>query len=477
MPEIRMPVGGGTPPTPATGEVSLYAKPDKRFYMQDDTGAEVKILTNEATLTDLSVTAPLTTTGGSSPTLAINNATTTANGAMPSTDKSKLDGATSNNTANALVQRDPLGNFVANEVTATKFNGPATTVATVPALSGDITTDGVTNVASISAGSIVNADISSSAAISVTKLSVNPLNRANHTGFQEANTLSNLGVEIDSHLNNNAPIVDAMISSSAGIDILKLSVNPLERSSHTGTQTVSTLSDFSTEVNSAVGNYLTTNKLTNANLDDAAAIEISKLEEDPRDRATHTGSQLASTISDFSTSVLDSIASGDGIDISSGTIQAIGTVDRITVDTNGIDIASSYVGQTSITTVGTISSGNWNGSNIAIFYGGTGANTASTAAHNLTVVETITASETLDDSHRNVLVDATSGSINIGLPEAVDIYEFVIKKSDSSANTVVINVNPGDSIEGNTSVTLSNQYDYVRLVSDEGTDWFITGQS
>ena len=56
-----------------------------------------------------------------------------------------------------------------------------------------------------------------------------------------------------------------------------------------------------------------------------------------------------------------------------------GTSNRLTV-TNGdgisgnptLDISTAYVGQSSITTVGTISSGTWNGSTIGIAYGGTG---------------------------------------------------------------------------------------------------------
>lgn len=54
-----------------------------------------------------------------------------------------------------------------------------------------------------------------------------------------------------------------------------------------------------------------------------------------------------------------------------------GTGNRITVTgtTNAvIDIAATYIGQSSITTVGTISSGVWNGTGVSVSYGGTGAN-------------------------------------------------------------------------------------------------------
>lgn len=67
-----------------------------------------------------------------------------------------------------------------------------------------------------------------------------------------------------------------------------------------------------------------------------------------------------------------------------------GTADRVTV-TNGngvsgnptLDIASTYVGQSSITTLGTITTGVWNGTEIAVANGGTGSTTASGALTNL----------------------------------------------------------------------------------------------
>jgi hypothetical protein len=57
----------------------------------------------------------------------------------------------------------------------------------------------------------------------------------------------------------------------------------------------------------------------------------------------------------------------------------VGTVNRITVTGNQIDIAATYVGQASITTVGTIGTGTWQGTAVGIAYGGTGATTAAGA--------------------------------------------------------------------------------------------------
>jgi len=54
------------------------------------------------------------------------------------------------------------------------------------------------------------------------------------------------------------------------------------------------------------------------------------------------------------------------------TLNVIGTADKITVNANDVTIASTYVGQTSITTLGTVATGVWNGTAVAAAYGGTG---------------------------------------------------------------------------------------------------------
>ena len=66
------------------------------------------------------------------------------------------------------------------------------------------------------------------------------------------------------------------------------------------------------------------------------------------------------------------IAAGAGLTKTGNTIDVVGTADKITVSANAITIASTYVGQSSITTLGTISTGTWNGTTIGTAYGGTG---------------------------------------------------------------------------------------------------------
>jgi hypothetical protein len=75
-------------------------------------------------------------------------------------------------------------------------------------------------------------------------------------------------------------------------------------------------------------------------------------------------------ISDDALQLKSSLA-GDGLSYSDGVLTVGGTADRITVSGTTVDIASTYAGQTSITTLGTISTGTWNGTAIDETHGGT----------------------------------------------------------------------------------------------------------
>ena len=89
-----------------------------------------------------------------------------------------------------------------------------------------------------------------------------------------------------------------------------------------------------------------------------------------------------------------SFTAGDGLTKSGNTINAVGTADRITVNADSVDIASTYVGQSTITTLGTITTGVWNGTDVAVTGGGTGASDATTARTNLGIKTTAGAATT-----------------------------------------------------------------------------------
>jgi hypothetical protein len=66
------------------------------------------------------------------------------------------------------------------------------------------------------------------------------------------------------------------------------------------------------------------------------------------------------------------ITAGDGLTKTGNTINVVGTADRITANADSVDIASTYAGQSSITTLGTITTGTWDATTVAVTAGGTG---------------------------------------------------------------------------------------------------------
>jgi hypothetical protein len=101
------------------------------------------------------------------------------------------------------------------------------------------------------------------------------------------------------------------------------------------------------------------------------------------------------------------ITAGAGLTKSGNTIDVVGTSNRITVNTDSIDIASTYVGQSSITTLGTIGTGVWNGSVIGATYGGTGVNNGS---NTLTLAGNVTHSGAFTQAF------AATGNTSVTLP-------------------------------------------------------------
>lgn len=158
-------------------------------------------------------------------------------------------------------------------------------VTTTQILDGTIATgdlaDGAVTSAKIADGTIANADVSASAAITYGKLSL--------TTSIVNGDISNSAAIAYSKLSLTGSIVNADVSATAAIAYSKLSL---------------------------------TGSIVNADISATAAIALSKLATDPLARANHTGTQTASTISDFDTQVrtsrLDQMATPTA-DVSFGT--------------------------------------------------------------------------------------------------------------------------------------------------------------
>lgn len=144
------------------------------------------------------------------------------------------------------------------------------------------------------------------------------------------------------------------------------------------------------------------------------------------------------------------VVTGSG---TSATRTITGTTDRVTI-TNGdgvsgnptIDIASTYVGQSSITTLGTITTGTWNADVIDITYGGTGGSTATEAFDNLSPTTT-KGDLIVNDGTNNVrLPVGTDGQVlvaNSGATEGAEWQTFntentTVAFTNDNAGSVVI---------------------------------------
>jgi hypothetical protein len=135
-------------------------------------------------------------------------------------------------------------------IAKTKISGTAITAADT----GTVTSTMIAN------DTIVNADINSAAAIAYSKLAL--------TGSITSSDIAN-GTIVDADVSGTAAIaygklslggtitsadlvdgtiVNSDINASAGIALSKLATDPLARANHTGTQTASTISDFDTQV-------------------------------------------------------------------------------------------------------------------------------------------------------------------------------------------------------------------------------------
>lgn len=89
-------------------------------------------------------------------------------------------------------------------------------------------------------------------------------------------------------------------------------------------------------------------------------------------------------------------------------------------------------------------------------------------------IESISATDTLDDTNHTVLVDASGGSRTVNLPAASGSTGkvFIIKKTDSSSNNVVIDPNASETIDGSSTFTFNAQYRAVTIQCD-GSNWHI----
>jgi hypothetical protein len=134
---------------------------------------------------------------------------------------------------------------------------------------------------------------------------------------------------------------------------------------------------------------------------------------------------------------------GNGLSLTGSTFAAVGTAGRISVGAT-IDIDAAYVGQASITTLGTIATGVWNATTIAVAKGGTGATSVAGAKTNLGFMSryaadlgagtTLTVPHNLGTVDVTVAIwDKTTGDLVLVDPKIVDTNNISVTFGDPIA--------------------------------------------
>jgi hypothetical protein len=273
-------------------------------------------------VSSVGATAPIQSSGGATPTISIDAATTSAAGSMSSTDKTLIDGATATDTASTLVKRDSNKRFRAGD----------------PSDPQDVATKAYVD------GFASGLDV---------KASVRAATTANITLSGEQ-TIDGVSVVAG----DRVLVKNQTAGENNGIYVA--SASSWARSSD---------ADSNTEV---TPNLFTFVEEGTANADSGWTLS---------NNGSITLGTTALTFSQFSGA--GQITAGDGLTKTGNTINAVGTAGRVSVSANAIDIDSTYAGQNTITTVGTITTGTWNGTDIAVGDGGTGASDAAGAKTNL----------------------------------------------------------------------------------------------
>ena len=139
------------------------------------------------------------------------------------------------------------------------------------------------------------------------------------------------------------------------------------------------------------------------------------------------------------------------------------------IPNSGLANSSTTLGNATLTLGGTTSTvGNLTLTNVTISSG---------TISNVTVTSNLvtkTSAYAATASDQTILGNATTGSFSVTLPTSVGITGkiYIVKKVDSSVNTVTIATTSAQTIDGAASKVLSYQYDGMQVQSD-GANWVI----
>lgn len=130
-----------------------------------------------------------------------------------------------------------------------------------------------------------------------------------------------------------------------------------------------------------------------------------------------------------------SYTAGNGLQLVGNefSVKADGTT--ITVAAAGIKVSDTYAGNTSISSVGTITAGTWNAGVIGATYGGTGVNNGS---NTITLGGNISTANSFTTSGNNALTLTTTGTTNVTLPTTGTLVNTAVTALTSLAQVGTI---------------------------------------
>lgn len=374
------------PSTPVEGQVYYNSVSQTVLVCTTGGGSPAwKDLGKQGTVTSVSGTSPIQVSDGTTtPSISISAASGSSAGSMSSAHYTLVNNATNSNTASTIVKRDSSGNFSAGTITADltgdvtgNVSGHAGTVLSLSGLDTDDLAEGTTNLY-----------------FTNTRVRANSLDQMSAPGTDVSFNnykITNLATPTQATDAATKGYVDA---ARSGLDV-KASVRAATTANITlsGTQTIDGVSliagDRVLVKNQSTGSEngiwvvgaSTWSRATDADSDaEVTAGLFTFVEEGTANGdsgwvlSTNNPITLGSTSLTFAQfSGAGQVSAGAGLTKTGNTIDVIGTTDRITVNADSVDIASTYVGQSSITTLGTITTGTWNGSTVDVGHGGTGA--------------------------------------------------------------------------------------------------------
>jgi hypothetical protein len=144
-----------------------------------------------------------------------------------------------------------------------------------------------------------------------------------------------------------------------------------------------------------------------------------------------------------------SFEAGDGLSKSGTQVNVNVTSNRTAITADAIDISANYVGQASITTLGTITTGVWNGTDVAVADGGSGASDAAGARTNLGIQTTAGAVTTTTSALARIAKQGCAASIT-GVSTTTVTHNF----GTTDVNVQIYEVSSGATVIGD--VTRSN---------------------